>query len=113
MYEYKGTNPTRNGMGRVSEKMEKDLDSRRPMSFRRTAMAALQKRYLDESQGTPVHNVWDDISPINSQAAERLGYPTQKPVALLERIIRPVVTPATWCWTRSVGAAQPSRRRRS
>lgn len=45
------------------------------------------KRYLDEMQGTPVTTVWSDISPINSQAAERLGYPTQKPLALLERII--------------------------
>ena len=45
------------------------------------------KRYLDEMQGVPVGDVWDDIDPINSQAQERLGYPTQKPVALLERII--------------------------
>ncbi|MCL4506680.1 MAG: restriction endonuclease [Chloroflexi bacterium] len=45
------------------------------------------KRYLDEMQGTPVTSVWTDIPPINSQAAERLGYPTQKPLALLERII--------------------------
>jgi DNA modification methylase len=46
------------------------------------------KRYLDEMEGTPVTDVWTDIPPINSQAQERLGYPTQKPVALLERIIQ-------------------------
>jgi DNA modification methylase len=46
------------------------------------------KRYLDKSEGVPVQDVWTDIDPINSQAAERLGYPTQKPEALLERIIR-------------------------
>jgi len=46
------------------------------------------KRYLDESIGTAVGDTWEDLSPINSQAAERLGYPTQKPEALLERIIR-------------------------
>lgn len=46
------------------------------------------KRYLDEMAGTPLTSVWTDIPPINSQAQERLGYPTQKPVALLERIIR-------------------------
>lgn len=46
-----------------------------------------QKRYLDEMEGTPLTSVWTDISPINSQAQERLGYPTQKPVALLERIV--------------------------
>ena len=45
------------------------------------------KRYLDEQRGKPLGDVWTDISPINSQARERLGYPTQKPLALLERII--------------------------
>lgn len=46
------------------------------------------KRYLDEMPGVPIQNLWDDISAINSQAQERLGYPTQKPEALLERIIK-------------------------
>lgn len=45
------------------------------------------KLYLDERNGTPCDDNWTDIPPINSQAAERLGYPTQKPMALLERII--------------------------
>jgi site-specific DNA-methyltransferase (adenine-specific) len=45
------------------------------------------KRYLGEQRGKPVGDVWTDIPPLNSQAAERLGYPTQKPEALLERII--------------------------
>lgn len=45
------------------------------------------KRYLDEMPGVPISDDWDDIRPINSQAQERLGYPTQKPLALLERII--------------------------
>ena len=45
------------------------------------------KRYLDEMPGVPLQDVWTDIGPISSQAAERLGYPTQKPLALLERII--------------------------
>ncbi len=46
------------------------------------------KRYLDEMQGIPLQDLWNDISPISSQARERLGYPTQKPEALLERIIK-------------------------
>src|ERR1039458_1973711 len=46
------------------------------------------KRYLDDQEGKPYDDVWTDIPPINSQAQERLGYPTQKPVALLERIIK-------------------------
>lgn len=45
------------------------------------------KRFLDEQEGTPIDDIWDDLSPIQAQAAERLGYPTQKPLALLERII--------------------------
>ena len=45
------------------------------------------KRYLDELPGQAVHDVWTDIPNINSQAKERLGYATQKPLALMERII--------------------------
>ncbi len=43
------------------------------------------KRYLDEQEGG---DTWMDIKPVQSQAEERLGYPTQKPEALLERIIK-------------------------
>ena len=45
------------------------------------------KRYLEENEGRAVDDLWADIPPVNSQAAERLGYPTQKPLALLDRII--------------------------
>jgi len=45
------------------------------------------KRFLDEQEGVPVDSVWTDIPPIQSQSSERLGYPTQKPLALLERMI--------------------------
>lgn len=45
------------------------------------------KRYLDEMEGGVMGTIWTDIFPINSQAQERLGYPTQKPEVLLERII--------------------------
>ena len=45
------------------------------------------KRYLDEMYGTPIDTIWDDISNIGSNAKERMGYNTQKPLALLERII--------------------------
>ena len=46
------------------------------------------KRYLDEMPGVPLQDLWTDVSPIGSGMAERLGYPTQKPEALLERILR-------------------------
>lgn len=45
------------------------------------------KRYLDTTKGTPIRDVINDIQPISTHAAERLGYPTQKPESLLERII--------------------------
>ena len=70
------------------------------------------KRYLDEQRGLPLGDVWTDIPPINSQAKERLGYPTQKPEALLERIISAssnegdvVLDPFCGCGT-AVAAAQ-------
>lgn len=47
-----------------------------------------RKQYLDESKGKPVSDIWTDIYPINPMAKEKLGYPTQKPEALLERIIK-------------------------
>jgi DNA modification methylase len=45
------------------------------------------KQYADESPGVPLQDVWTDIRPIHNLADERLGYPTQKPEALLERVI--------------------------
>jgi DNA modification methylase len=47
-----------------------------------------QKMYLDEQPGRLIGDVWTDINVLNSQAVERLGYPTQKPLPLLERIIK-------------------------
>ena len=46
------------------------------------------KRYLDEMPGVPVQEIWTDIPVINNRSKEMIGYPTQKPLALLERIIR-------------------------
>ena len=51
------------------------------------------KRYLDTSEGGVMGNIWTDIAPVNSQAKERIGYPTQKPVALLERILKASTNP--------------------
>jgi hypothetical protein len=75
------------------------------------------KRYLDEQRGKPILDVWSDIFPINSQAQERLGYPTQKPEALLERVIKAssnegdtVLDPFCGCGT-TIAAAQKLGRR--
>ena len=62
------------------------LESENRIYYTRNGVASY-KRYLDESKGQPLNDVWTDVFPINSQAKERLGYPTQKPEALLERIV--------------------------
>lgn len=46
------------------------------------------KRHLDLQEGRPIDSIWADIPPVNSQALERLGYPTQKPLPLLARIVK-------------------------
>lgn len=75
------------------------------------------KRYLDQQRGLPLSDLWTDIAPLNSQARERLGYPTQKPMSLLERIIALssnegdlVLDPFCGCGT-TVHAAQALGRR--
>ena len=65
----------------------KELDKQNRLHFTSTGGIRL-KKYLDELNGMPLSTVWDDIFPINSQSKERLGYPTQKPEALLERIVK-------------------------
>ena len=46
------------------------------------------KRYFEDGEGTRIGDIWDDINPVNQVAKERVDYPTQKPEALLERIIK-------------------------
>lgn len=57
------------------------------LKHRSTGMPRL-KLYADEMPGVPIQDLWTDIAPLSSQARERTGYPTQKPLPLLERIIR-------------------------
>ena len=77
----------------------------------------MYKRYLDESRGTPISTNWSDISFVRGWSKERLGYPTQKPLALLERILEAssnegdvVLDPFCGCGT-AVAAAQKLNRR--
>jgi DNA modification methylase len=117
MYDYKGYKPHPNGWTCTKAKMEQ-LDAEGRLYFPKSKEGRIRlKIYLDESRGTPVGNIWDDIPPINSQAQERLGYPTQKPEALLERIISVsrnegdiVLDPFCGCGT-AIAVAQRLKRR--
>lgn len=82
-YEYKGAT----SLWRCPLETMKDLDRAGKLHFTKTGGIRL-KRYADETPGVPCQTLWTDIFPVNSQAKERLAYPTQKPEALLERIIK-------------------------
>ncbi|WP_374944857.1 site-specific DNA-methyltransferase [Sphingomonas sp.] len=81
-YAYKGVT----SLWRMPLETMKRLDREGRLHFTRAGGIRL-KRYLDEAKGMPMQALWTDIPALNSQAQERLGYPTQKPLALLERII--------------------------
>lgn len=81
-YEYKGMKT----LWRCPLETMKKYDKEDKLYFTNTGGIRL-KRYLDELQGLPCQTIWTDISAVNSQAKEKIGYPTQKPVALLQRII--------------------------
>jgi site-specific DNA-methyltransferase (adenine-specific) len=83
-YEFNGFIPEW-GWRVVRTKLE-ELDKEGRLSWSSTGRPYL-KRYLEEQKGTPIKSVITDIQPLSAQSAERLGYPTQKPVALLERIV--------------------------
>jgi len=77
-----------------------------------------QKHYLDESKGVPVQDEWADISSLSGSHTERLGYPTQKPEALLQRIIKASSNPGdlvldafAGCGTSTAVAQKLDRRR--
>jgi DNA modification methylase len=98
------------------EKMQQLLETGRVVQPSAGAVPRY-KRYLDEMPGVALGDSWDDIPPINSQAQERLGYPTQKPEALLERIIRAgsnegdiVLDPFCGCGT-AIAVAERLKRR--
>ena len=110
-YEYKGAR----SLWRVPPETMQRLDSEGRLHFTKTG-GIRRKRYLDEMKGRPSQSLWDDIDPINSQAVERIEYPTQKPLALLERIIKAssnegdmVLDPFCGCATACVAAENLGR----
>jgi site-specific DNA-methyltransferase (adenine-specific) len=120
-YLYKASNgityhPHPNGWSCDIERMQQ-YDRENRLHFPTIPTGALRlKMYLDESPGIKIQNLWEDIPPIGAQAAERLGYPTQKPEALLERIIKAssnegdtVLDPFCGCGT-TISVAQKLKR---
>ena len=112
MYEWRGHQPHPNGWAYSLETMQRLHDEGRIWYPDDKRKRPRLKRYLDDQPGVLLGNVWTDIHPINARAAERLGYPTQKPLALLERIISAssnpgdlVLDPFCGCGT-AVAAAQ-------
>ncbi|BCW95645.1 MAG: restriction endonuclease subunit M [Fimbriimonadales bacterium] len=123
MYEWMGYKPHPNGWAYSRETMQKLHDEGRiwyprtpdgtPDYTKRPAL----KRYLNERKGSIITNIWTDVTPLHASMKERLGYPTQKPLALLERIIQAssnegevVLDPFCGCGTAIVAAHKLNRR---
>ncbi|WP_211128958.1 site-specific DNA-methyltransferase [Sinomonas albida] len=86
-YVYKGHQPPKNGWA-VSEAVMAQMDAEGRLIFPKKEGGRIRRKtYLDDWKGYPVQNLWDDVSPVQSQANERLDYATQKPERLLARII--------------------------
>jgi DNA modification methylase len=72
---------------RVSKETMQKLHDTGELYYSKTGYVR-RKMFLEESRGVPVQSIWSDIKALTGSNAERLGYPTQKPLALLERIIK-------------------------
>ena len=87
LYTYKGYSPPQNGWRCSLETME-EWDKQGLIWFPQDINGRLAfKRYLDKTKGSLIGNNWTDINNVQSQSKERIGYPTQKPEKLLQRII--------------------------
>lgn len=116
IYEYKDYQSPEKGWA-VSRDLMEQMDRDGRLIFPKKPTQRIErKQYLDEYNGSPVQSIWPDIPFVNPMAQERLGYPTQKPVALLERIINAssnegdlVLDPFCGCGT-TIHAAQKLNR---
>lgn len=86
-YTYKGYTPPANGWS-ISEEVMREWDKAGKLYFPEKGNRIYRKIYLDEYEGQPASNLWTDIFVINPVAKERLDYATQKPEALLDRVIK-------------------------
>ncbi len=94
-YEWRGRIPPKGRYWAYSKENMQRFEDEGRIYYTRSGLPRL-KQYLDEMPGIHIQSVWDDIPPVSSHAKERLGYPTQKPLALLERIIQASSNPGDW-----------------
>lgn len=87
LYEWKGKWPARSRTWAYLKERMEEFERQGRIVYTSTGTPCL-KRFVDETPGQPVQNLWDDIPPVNPMALERLGYATQKPEALVERILK-------------------------
>lgn len=111
LYEWHGKWPAPSRTWGVRREVMEEYERKGLIRYTRTGTPTLLC-YADKMPGVPLQDIWTDIPPINPQAKERLGYPTQKPLALLQRIIQAssnegdlVLDPFCGCGT-TVDAAQ-------
>lgn len=111
LYDWKGFRPPASRCWAYTKEKMEQFEAEGRLVYSSRGMPRL-KLYLDDMPGTPCDDIWVDLPPINSQSAERLGYPTQKPLTLLERVIQAssspgdtVLDPFCGCGT-AIAAAQ-------
>lgn len=116
LYEWHGVKPYRGRFWAYSRANMEEFEREGRLVYSRSGMPQY-KRYLDEMPGVPLQDVWTDIRPVAPGPGERLGYPTQKPVELLERIIGTssnpgdvVLDPFCGCGTAVIAAQKLDRR---
>jgi adenine-specific DNA-methyltransferase len=86
-YEWRGVRPPAGRCWAVNRERMQQHERDGRLVYSKTGMPQY-KRYLDEMAGVPLQDIWRDIPPVNPMALEKLGFPTQKPEALLDRVIR-------------------------
>jgi DNA modification methylase len=86
LYDWKGKKPAPTRTWAVKRGIMEEYEREGRLRYTQTGTPTLLQ-YADDMPGVLLQSIWTDIPPVNPQAAERLGYPTQKPVALLRRIL--------------------------